>query len=316
MTGLRPRGFLAALMAVSAVALAAPPVAGATFPGRNGRIAYVRVSTLGGPGLTGPLSTQSEVVSILPNGGGRRTLLGPGVDDYGSELVYSYPAYSPSGRKLAFALFNSTGRFLYLVRANGHGRPRRLTYPPWPSQDSSPSWAPDGRRLVYTRNRELRVYRAGKSRPINSAGEGIDPVWSVRRRIAFVTAATTLPAGIYTIRPDGSHGRHVVLGHHPDWSPDGRWVVFAYPSSPVSGGEGIAMVRRDGRHRRVITTDGRDPAFSPNGRYIVFARYDAAIRRHTLVAMRLRDDQTRTIVTDTAEIDSPNWQPLRRRKHR
>ena len=78
------------------------------------------------------------------------------------------------------------------------------------------------------------------------------------------------------------------------------------------------MIRRDGRHPRVLDTKANSPAFSPDGRHIVFhhsEQLDAigSHFRHTFVDMRLRDRQTRTIVSAPATNASPTWQPLRRR---
>jgi Tol biopolymer transport system component len=179
---------------------------------------------------------------------------------------------------------------------------------------------------------QIRVYDAGRSRRIASAAREfthVHPVWSVRGQIAFSSHDV-----IYTMRPDGSHRRRVVAGEYPDWSPDGRWIVYQLPPAlgtfaPVGGGGGIAMIRRDGRRRRMLTTDSAgDPAFSPDGKYIVFNRYDAATGRQGIAVMRLRDRRTRMIATappssnptPTSVVDhvllEPNWQPLPRRRYR
>lgn len=325
-TGLRLSRSCLALLALGAVAISAPPVASAGFPGRNGRIAYEHSRDTNTLGSLGPSNEESEISSVLPDGRRPRTLLG---FDRG---FIKAPAYSPNGRKLALASPQALDHpvwSLFLVRADGRGPLRALTRPGPGASDLYPSWAPDGRRLVFVRagqyvrnptyDAQLRVYRAERSRRVGPFRQGIDhPVWSVRGQIAFSSQMA-----IYTIRPDGSHGRFVTDGLHPDWSPRGRWIAFT-----PSPGRGIAIIRPDGRHLRVLTTnEAWDPAFSPDGRYIVFARYDYASYRWTLVKLRLRDRRTRTIVTVPGEehvgsevigqsLGWPTWQPLQRRRHR
>ena len=243
------------------------------------------------------------------------------------------PAYSPDGRKLVFSSFNyGLGGDLHLVRADGRGRLRRLTRARplrefEDGRDRSPAFAPDGRRLVYVNNRsQIRVYRAGRSRSIGSSGSGweqVQPSWSVRGRIAFSS-----PGRIYTMRPDGSRRRRVVAGWDPDWSPDGRRIVYQIPGKAI-----IAIIRPNGRGRRVLTTDGVQPAFSPDGKHIVFVRpalFGPAGQRarDEIVVMRLRDRRTRTIADGATGrtgvrsrcscpyhefhyLHRPTWQPLR-----
>ena len=317
----------------------AGPVASAdaAFPGRNGRIAYQQWRTIG------PGSPQSKIVSVLPNGRRRRTLLGR----FGAKPSYfAGPAYSPHGRKLAFSFARfgpPIGRSsLYVVRADGRGRRRRLTHPRRADFDLGPAWAPDGARLAYIRSLDVRVYRAGRSRSIGQEANHLS--WSVRGQIAFANepggSAASEPS-IYIMRPDGSHMRRIVeSGGAPDWSPNGRWIVYTVPGwlgglgpappSPSLYKTSIALVRRDGSDRRVLTDHdgGREPAFSPDGKYIVFTRFDDVSLRDTLVVMRLSDRRTRTIVTTPPAVlgapdryeqhglNSSSWQPLSRRRHR
>src|SRR5829696_7126650 len=75
---------LAAVLTALLALLAAPSIAGAAFPGANGRLVFK--STAG----DGPLEL------IAPDGTGRTTLVG------GSEAPY-YPAWSPDGARVAYA---------------------------------------------------------------------------------------------------------------------------------------------------------------------------------------------------------------------
>jgi Tol biopolymer transport system component len=347
MAGLRLSRLWVALLAVGVVAVSLPAVAAAAFPGRNGRIAYHhwRDNEDNVPPF-GPAVVRSTVESVLPSGKGHRRLLGPFRPE---RRWFAGLAFSPRGRKLALAFGPYHRRSsLYLMAANGRGRLRRLTRSRPGQLDISPAWAADGRQLAFTRSSGgstgIRVYRAGSSREI-SEQQADSLAWSVRRRIAFANepggSAASEPS-IYTMRPNGSHVRRVVeRGGDPDWSPNGRWIVYTLPGwlgglgpappSPSLYRTSIAMVRSDGSRLRVLTDHdgGREPAFSPDGKYIVFLRFDDAGRRHTVLVMRLRDGRTRKIAAappdgevpgtgrhEVHALYSPTWQPLPRGRQR
>src|SRR3954453_7183185 len=88
-------------LAVVGVAAAAAPSAHAAFPGRNGRIAYIRIDTSG----CGPCGGTSAVHSIRPDGSERRReWSGQGPRSLG--LAQQYPqevGYSPGGGRLLVA---------------------------------------------------------------------------------------------------------------------------------------------------------------------------------------------------------------------
>src|SRR3954467_9792829 len=213
--GTVPCSLWLALVTVGAIFLAAPALASAALPGRDGKIAY---------GFSeGDNTVNYEIDSVWASGKGLRSLYS-GTD----------PAYSPRGRTLIFSSPYDEEEGLYVGRASPSGREKRLTR----SFDSDPDYARDG-RIVFTRmnlddgSEKVRVYRHGRSHAIAS---GSDPAWSSRGRIAFVR-----PHGIYTMRPDGTNVRFVVRGSEPDWSPSGRRLVF------VTRSRRLALVRPSGK---------------------------------------------------------------------
>jgi Tol biopolymer transport system component len=286
------RGFGVLVCLLAGLVLAAAPAEGA-YPGRNGKIAY---TDWDGANSNGSLSW---VASIWSNGKGARTHA-VGVSD---------PAYSPSGRTLAYADDYDSG--IWITRPEGR-RVRRITR----GLDFSPDFAPSGRRIVFVRLKdsgaegEIRIYHAGRTALLT---HGDAPAWSARgRAIAFTRTLTdgTPRSGIYTIGPDGRNLRFVTLGSSPDWSPSGRTLGFVTPAGR------LATIRPSGAGFRRLTqrTGYTKPAFSPDGRSLAAARSESG--QEDLVTINLRTRRLRSVFFPEAGIigNRIDWQPLPRRR--
>ena len=116
-----------------ALALAAPR-AEATFPGRNGRIAFTNFEYSAEDN-----SYESRIISIRPDGSAPRVLAAGRPE---------YAAYRPDGHMIAFVRPKAG---IFVMRSDGSAK-RRLVTGPY----GEPDWSPDGRRLVVTRTRRPR----------------------------------------------------------------------------------------------------------------------------------------------------------------
>lgn len=196
------------------------------------------------------------------------------------------PAWSPDGRRLAFAGSDECGPsmfcgHLYTVRS-------------------------DGKRLHRVTERGASV-----------------PAWSSTGTIAFRGGAANL---LYEVRPDGSRLRRLFRppeqgSYDPDWSPDGSRLAFAAPAHRFGDTRHIFTVGAKGRGLRQLTredgTSDSSPAWSPDGRYIAFIRKSA-----DLYVMRSNGRGVRRIVdvghdpdfpsSPYTELSTPAWQPLPR----
>lgn len=193
--------------------------------------------------------------------------------------------------ELTFAMgdgwdFDATPREFWTVSSNGGPAVQLTNDRSW---HETPSWSPDGKRMVYSTDRGGRynISLWDGSGKVVSLGHDFGEDFSPRlskdgSRIAF-TRPTTGRMELYTMRADGSNPIRVIASgegdYHPDWSPDGLTLVFA---SKRGGVGGIWLVRTDGSGLTRLTSNpfptGGDynPVWSPDGSTIVFHRTSGA----------------------------------------
>lgn len=220
------------------------------------------------------------------------------------------PAWSPDGRRIAFASGRDGPSHLFVVAADGTGL-RRLTNTR--EDDGEPTWSPDGARLAFQRGDDGRivVMRAGGGearRLTRGDAPAGDPAWSPNGRwIAYSRRLRgTEVRELWLVRPDGGGARQLTrlrgVSLSPAWSPDGRTLAFA--ASRGSRYE-IYVVGVDGTGLRRLTRSSEDafePAWSPDGETLAFSRGGA------IVTVDEEGDEVQ--LTDPVNNDSsPAWNP-------
>jgi Tol biopolymer transport system component len=169
-----------------------------------------------------------DLYAVAADGSSLTKLTGDGKEYYG-------PSPSPDGTQLAYARADARGlsckgcpASIWIAKADG-GSPRLLVPGDDPTSESelSPSWSPDGGRILFVRTSPtipptLFVVPAAGGTPTSLHLSGIDASWGLTR-IAWVDGAT-IPTSLWTASPDGTGKQKVAEGlvASPAWSHDGR----------------------------------------------------------------------------------------------
>jgi len=253
-----------ALLCASAVLA---PAAHATYPGKQGRIAYSAK-----PGACASDTDECifrRLATINPSGSGRRRLGLQGDD----------PSWSADGRKIVAVDFriddhNSGDDSIVTVNRDGSGL-RRLTGDSDGMNDSEPVWSPKGTTLLFTRRSlfsegsDLYFVKADGTGPTKFLDSASSASWSSTGRIAFVRNGD-----IYRVKADGSGLKRLTGSRNedgdPDWSPGGSKLIFT--RGPFGGTHLYTMGADAKGLRRISRKCSRraNPAWAPDAKRILF----------------------------------------------
>jgi Tol biopolymer transport system component len=309
------RGVLLSAVGAALLLLAVPPaISWATFPGANGRIAYV---------FYGQHSDPHGIFTVLPNGSGVQQLTDGGGN----------PSWSADGRLIAFRRSDGEAAQVWTMRADGTHE-RQVT-DDGVEDKANPGFSPSGRRIVYTTGSYygggsiFKVRPDGtKKRRIVGPIDGSFPATAVfspaGRRIAFEGAPKGRRQGIWKVKPDGSHLRRLTKpGRYAydllDWSPDGRLILFYRCQWGIHECDGDTWaIRPDGSHERQFNGGGE---YSPAGDRFVGAGGDYDNVSHSyncldIYTRRIDGTDYRQLTNNCADWSSadyaydPSWQPI------
>ena len=236
----------------------------------------------------------------------------------------SYPAFAPDGKTLAFVRSSSRATTdLYLLRLDG-GATRRLTF------DNTSilglAWTSDGSEIVFASRRGGSIYSLWRIPAAGGTPERLPTIGqsvvspAISRQGAHLAYTQTLDdQNIWRLELDaaGRAGAATSLisstldDNGPDYSPDGRKVVFA---SNRPGGFGIWVCDRDGANPVQLIDRGPyltgTPRWSPDGRWIAFdsRSNDAGHEGNAdIYVISAEGGQPRRLTSDPAEDVTPSW---------
>jgi Tol biopolymer transport system component len=273
-----------------------------------------------------------QIYSVSPDGSGLTRVSNGGGPDWD-------PSPSPDGTSIVFASgragtldtvppdprwFGGDNTIykaeLYLMRVDGSDV-RRLTFSRGVNQ--YPAWAPDGRSIGFTSNRNsvtqiytLALNDTAALRLTNSMAFNFFGGWSTDgRKVVFASNGDAVGEGnvnnmdIYVMDSDGKNPtrltRDPAFDGNPSWSPDGTRIAFA---STRSGQMDIWVMNRDGSGPVRLTRSSEAeewPAWAPDGQMIAFS----AVRSgNSDIYLMNADGSNVTRLTDDPSADTrPAW---------
>jgi Tol biopolymer transport system component len=301
--------FMTAVLLASMVTLIGPEdQARAAFPGMNGKIVFSK---------SAPYETYDdgyvsywhpEIWTVNSNGTNPLRLT------YTHNAGEYDPAWSPNGRKIAFA----KNGYIYKMNANGTKvvRLHKARYSELATGTGFPVWSPNSKKIAFATNNGAYTMNADGSNLLRLTSN-LDLPWSWSpdgTEILFTKCDSyCFDRTIYKMNADGT-GDPTLLqqGDYsaPDWSPDGSKIVFSLGWGDYNT-DSIYTMNADGTGAAAVpnTKRGFSPSWSPNGGKIVFT-WNSANGDTEISTIKPDGTERTTITKNRSEEESPDWQPV------
>ena len=294
----RLRIAIVGLVGLAAGAIAVAP-AHATFPGKDGKIAFQ--SNRDG---------NFEIYSMNPNGTSQTRLTTNSASD-------TLPSWSPDGTKIAFTSARDGNLEIYTMNADGSGQTRITNNPAF---DEFPGWSPDGTKIVFDSGRddpsgEIYTMNANGTNVVrltNDPGFDFAAVWSPDgTKIAWNASRGGAQLEIHTMNVNGTSQTNITNNaardEYPDWSPDGGKIIF--DTDRDGNFEVYEMSSAGSGQTRLTTLSGSNdvaPVFEPKHR-VLQARDRFAWSGDTNGNYEI---QPGNVTNNAASDQFPDWQPV------
>jgi TolB protein len=194
---------------------------------------------------------------------------------------------------------------VFTINADGTGE-RQVTHPPKGVVDDNPDWAPDGSVIAFSRCPKDRACAAYTVHPDGSGLTRVSKPCSPSGEIppctdddvgGFSPNGKELVLKQFSGRQKNGRGQNIVIADlstgeqrvavygtrsytqlDPQFSPDGKQLVFTHVVEPSERNRALFVANIDGTGARRVTPwrlhAGDNPDWSPDGNWIVFRSYD------------------------------------------
>jgi Tol biopolymer transport system component len=287
-----------ALAALLVSLLTAAP-AGATYFGVNGKISFNRFFELPNDQF------RSDLFSVNPDGSNLFQ-----VTNFGVETFSEFSDHSPDGRTLAFQRFNldatsedeQRAHQIWLTDADGTNARQLTAFAETDAYEGAfdPAFSPDGRTLA-----------------IDSVADGVPGIFLIPARAPKGKLITEADAVRVTSAPEDT-----AFDSEPQFSPDGRWIVFTrfsiecFGEDPALCQTRVYKVRTNGTGLRLLAgpeINASAPDWHPSGLAIAVDTHDSFFAPNVghIMVMLADGSHKRVIVRGDADshYGNPSFSP-------
>ncbi|MBE0549632.1 MAG: Tol-Pal system protein TolB [Rubrivivax sp.] len=287
------------------------------------RLAAHRVADEIHEALTGERGVYATRIAYVVRAGRRFTLRVTDADGEGGQVALASPepiispAWSPSGKQLAYVSFE-TQKAVVWVQDLSSGERRMVAN--FRGSNSAPAWSPDGQRLAVTLSQDgpsqLYTLPAAGGTPVRltrSSAIDTEAVYAPDgRHIYFVSDRGGGPQIYRTAATGGAVERITFDGNYnisPAVSPDGRLLAYV---TRRGGAFKLMTLELAGGTPQALTDTQSDesPGFAPNGRLLVYA---TRVQGSDVLMTTTLDGKIKTrLLSSGADVLEPAWGPFGR----
>lgn len=280
----------------------------ATYPGKNGRIAFI-----------GNFTGTWQIYTINPDGSDLFPLTNlPATEFFPAGW---FPNFSPDGQKIAFSHDMSGAVELYIINADGTGL-TQITNDG--AENLFPVWSPDGSRILFSAqfmparygyHHLASIKPDGTDRQIltHALFDDIFAEYAIDgKQIIFQSSRENLISALWKMDSNGFHAARLtepaLEGGAVDVSPDGRHMVFVNQMGTELPSN-LIVSDLNATHRRNLTGRGQfiDPSYSPNGKKIVFSGASAENEPFNLYTISSDGSGLKLLLECPNSCWVPNW---------